>query len=176
MKLQRELADRTGGLLQGGRIRWVDAPNIHVTLKFLGEVDDALVPMIEDRLRALTRPLFPFEVACCEVGAFPSLDRPRVLWAGLDEKGAEVMGLLRQTIERELGELGFAADERAYAPHVTLGRIKTTSAVDLNGVTQDLAKVSFGTSFLKDIVLFESRLSADGASYHVRRRFLLGEA
>ncbi len=170
--VQREVAAL---LKDESAVRWVAPPDIHVTLKFLGEVDEAMLPMLDDALTRISRPLFPFEVNCCRLGGFPDLAHPQILWAGLDAKGAEVMGLLRQTIERDLGELGFGADPREYRPHLTLGRLRTGAVIDAAAL-EAVADLDFGASFVKDIVLFESRRSAAGAEYVVRRRFSLGEA
>ena len=170
--LQAELTKRLGDDVS---VRWVDAPNIHVTLMFLGEVDEALVPLLEDSLAAMARPLFPFEVRCCRLGGFPDLEHPRIVWAGLDDKGAEVMGLLRQTIEHDVGELGLAGDEREYVPHLTLGRVRSAVSIAAEDIA-DLVDLDFGSSYVKDLVLFESKLSSHGAEYIVRRRFSLGEA
>ncbi len=157
------------------RIRWTDAENIHVTLKFLGGTDTPIIPLVEETLDRLTRPLFPFEVGCQRIGAFPSIERPRILWAGLDPKGAEVMSLLQLTIERELAELGFAPEDRDYHPHVTLGRVKSTRAIDMTSIATDLAEFDFGKSFVKDIALYESALTPSGPRYTVLNRFSLGE-
>ena len=169
--LRRHLAERA----PKGAVRWVKPSNVHVTLKFLGDVDEAMVPLVGQKLGELARPLFPFEVNCCRLGAFPDLERPQILWAGLDIKGAEVMGLLRQTIERDLGELGFAPDDRDYYPHLTLGRVKSADLGDLMGEFKALQASDFGSSYIKDLVLFESRLGPDGAQMIVRARYQLGE-
>jgi 2'-5' RNA ligase len=156
-------------------VRWVDAPNIHVTLKFLGETDPALAQLVDERLEKLVRPLFPFEVRCEGLGAFPSPDAARVLWAGLDPKGAEVMGLLRLAIERELDELGFSPDERDYKPHVTLGRVRARSTADLSDELSQFERMEIGECWVRDLVLFESILRSDGPTYRVINRYQLGE-
>lgn len=168
---QRELASRLGDV----DVRWVAAPNIHVTLKFLGDVEEAVVPILAEALGALARPLFPFEIRCCRLGGFPDLAQPRILWAGLDGKGAEVMGLLQQTVERDLAELGFPREGREYRPHITIGRVRDSAVVDSSQIA-DLVDLDFGSGFIKDIALFESVPTRDGVEYVVRRRFSLGEA
>lgn len=173
-RLQEELERQTEEI-DDVTVRWTDAPNIHVTLKFLGDTESSLVPMIESRLSKLARPLFPFEVQCQGLGAFPNFERARILWAGLDPKGAEVMGLLRLSIERELGELGFAPDERDYSPHVTLGRVKAKRRTDLSDVVEPYADLDFGGCYVRDLVLFESNLTPDGPRYEVLNRYQLGE-
>lgn len=171
----QEVLDLDVGELDDIEVRWTEAPNIHVTLKFLGETEATLVPLIEERLERLVRPLFPFEVQCQGLGAFPDPDRARILWAGLDPKGAEVMSLLRLTIERELEELGFAPDERDYLPHVTLGRVRSRRKADLSDVVDPYAPLRFGSCYVRDLVLFESHLSQDGPRYEILNRYQLGE-
>ncbi len=157
-------------------MRWVDAPNIHVTLKFLGEVDSSITPLVEERLEKLVRPLFPFEVRGVGLGAFPEPSSARVLWAGLDPKGAEVMGLLRLALERELEQIGFAPDEREYRPHVTLGRVRARTPADLSDLLDRFEAMDFGDCYVRDLILFESKLSSDGPKYEVLNRYPLGEA
>ena len=168
--LQQAVASRLGD----ANVRWVAAPDIHVTLKYLGDVHEATIPMLDDALTRLAKPLFPFEVRCCRVGAYPDLDAPLLIWAGLDDTGAEVMGLLRQTIERDLVEMGFAQDDREYKPHLTLGRLRGRNHNAKQHI-EEFVNLDFGSSFVKDIVLFESRLTERGPEYLVRRRFALGE-
>lgn len=156
-------------------VRWASPENLHVTLKFLGDTDEAMLPMLDDALGRLVKPLFPFEVSCQRVGAFPDMTRPRILWAGLDEKGAEVMGLLRQALERDIESLGFAPDARPYHPHVTLGRVKSKGAVDMTDLAGELGAYDFGSSYIKDIILYDSKLGPDGPQYTVRSRYPLGE-
>lgn len=156
------------------RVKWVNPSNIHVTLKFLGETERTLVPMLEETLAELTEPLFPFEVSCQRVGAFPDPHRARILWAGLDEEGAEVISLLPQAIERELEPLGFPPDGREFRPHVTLGRVKSRKKYDMIPIVNEFAGYDFGQSYIKDIILYESELTQSGAEYTVLNRFTLG--
>ena len=158
------------------RVRWVDPPNIHATLKYLGDTEASVIPLLEEALTALMRPLFPFELSCQRVGAFPDLRRPRILWAGLDPKGAEVMSLLQLSIEQDIVELGFAPEEREFHPHVTLGRVKSQRACDMRDAAREFETFDFGKSFIKDIALYESKLTPSGAEYVVLNRFSLGES
>ncbi len=169
--LQRQFSSRVG---DGLNVRWVEAPNIHLTLKFLGETEDALLPMIAQKLEKLGQPLFPFEVECQGVGFFPDISRPRILWAGMDTRGGEVLGLLQQAVERDLEELGIAEETREFLPHITLGRVRTTKAVDVSETIERFSDMRFGKSYIKDIVLYESRLEHRGPRYIVLERFPLG--
>ncbi|MFU8802739.1 MAG: RNA 2',3'-cyclic phosphodiesterase [Bradymonadaceae bacterium] len=155
-------------------VRWVEAPNIHLTLKFLGPTEAPLISMIRNTVENLANPLFPFEVECREVGCFPSPKKPRIIWAGLDKKSSEVLGLLQQAVERDLAELGIAEESREFKPHITLGRIKSTRAPELESILADYAGIQFGRSYIKDLVLFESILDHRGPRYEVIERFALG--
>lgn len=156
-------------------VRWVDAPLIHVTLKYLGEAPDTMVPELTRKLEALVRPLFPFEVQCRGFGAGPEPGRARLLHTELDHNGAEVMGLLRQAIERDLDAIGFPAERRPYHPRITLGRLRAPRAVDLATLVDEFAEIHIGSSYIRDIALFEAELTRNGPVYRVLNRFPLGE-
>ncbi|MBA2662774.1 MAG: RNA 2',3'-cyclic phosphodiesterase [Bradymonadaceae bacterium] len=169
--IQRHLGARGD---EGVSVRWVDAPNIHLTLKFLGETEEDLLPMIAETIARLGKPLFPFEVECRGFGCFPAPNKPRILWAGIDARGGEVLGLLQQAIERDLDELGFATEFREFKAHVTLGRVKSTQTIDLSELVERYANMKFGKSYIKDLILYESKLDHRGPHYHVLDRFALG--
>lgn len=172
--------DELQGRLRGAfgddlSVRWTEAENIHLTLKFLGDTPGDLVSMLGSTVGRLAEPLFPFEVECRGFGAFPRPDQPRILWAGLDAKSAEVLGLLQQALERDLQEIGVAADPREFLPHITLGRLKSRANPDLSELFGRYDELSFGKSYIKDLVLYESHLRHDGPRYEVLERFALGQ-
>lgn len=156
-------------------VRLVTPEQLHVTLKFIGEVDTSLVSVIETTIRDMTRPLFPFEFRTQGCGAFPDPTGARIIWAGLDEQGSEVMSLLNQTLERSLDEIGIIPDAREYRPHVTLARLRSETPVDLSAFLTPLKELEFGNSYVRDLVLMASELTKDGPVYRVVRRFALGE-
>lgn len=168
-ELQELLADR-----EGVRVRWTNPENIHLTMKFLGDTEDALVPMLRETLSDLVKPLFPFEVEAKGVGFFPSPKKPRVIWSGFDEQSAEVLSLLQQALERDLEELGFEKENRKFRPHVTLGRVKSRNKPDFTEFADQINDRSFGKSYIKDVILYESKLSSAGPTYTVIDRFALG--
>lgn len=172
--VQDELREAIRALDDPFEVRWVDAPNVHLTLKFLGPTELAMIPMIEKAVEQLASPLFPFEVECRELGCFPALDTPRIIYADLDKKGAEVLALLEQALERDLGELGVGRDPRPFRPHITLGRVKSRKSPSMRDIVSAYEGVKFGRSYIKDIALFESILDHRGPRYEVIRRFPLG--
>lgn len=175
MAIQAQLQDQLASTQPHARLRWVSPENIHATLKFIGEVDEAIVDPLSSKLGELVQPLFPFQVESVGVGAFPSPTKPRVLWTGMDAKGAEVLSLLHQMLDRELQQLGFPAETLEFKPHITLARVKSAQPVDLSAIQERFGAHRFGTSTVKDIILYESELTQhQGPRYTVLGRFPLG--
>lgn len=170
---QEELQETLAGE-EDIRVRWTSAENIHLTLKFLGDTEEALVPMLRETLADLVKPLFPFEVEARGVGFFPGPTKPRIIWSGFDKQGAEVLSLLNKAVERDLEQLGFEKEQRKFRPHVTLGRVKSRQRPDFTELGEEIGARSFGKSYIKDIILYESQLRSDGPRYTVLDRFTLG--
>ena len=108
---------------EGDGIKWVPTDNLHLTLKFLGEVDNTEVPRVCDVISGVTERFEPFELTFSGTGGFPDTDRPRVLWVGIQEDTdslVQMVGLL----EKELAQLGFKPEPRDHRPHLTLGRTR----------------------------------------------------
>ncbi|HEY3289401.1 MAG TPA: RNA 2',3'-cyclic phosphodiesterase [Anaerolineae bacterium] len=105
-----------------GFVRWAAPDGIHLTLKFLGDIDSARVPEVMAAIQAACAGVPSFELAVRGAGCFPNYERPNVLWAGIigDVKEATQ---LAQRIEAECSKLGFPPDERPFSPHFTLGRV-----------------------------------------------------
>jgi 2'-5' RNA ligase len=110
----REVAARAVG--------WLPPAGLHLTLKFLGDVEEARVPAIVDALRTVAGRHAPARIVIGGVGAFPTMARPRVLWLGVD--ASPRLELLQHDIEATCGALGFEVEGRAFRPHVTLGRVR----------------------------------------------------
>lgn len=153
-------------------VRWVRGDALHVTVKFFGEVVTDQVDAVREALRAATRntPVLPF--APGELGAFPSLRRPRVLWAGYESEAA--LELLAHRVEQRADALGFPVEGRPFRPHVTLGRVR--DGVPWPSAAADrLEREALQASFVADrLVLFESRQGAGGPVYSPVDSFSLG--
>jgi len=107
-----------------GGVKWEPVSKLHFTLKFLGSVPDSDISGIGIALRNAAARVPLFRARFGGVGCFPSAERPRVVWVGL-ESGREEMTFLRNAVEIELNTIGFALDKRQYKPHMTVGRIKS---------------------------------------------------
>jgi RNA 2',3'-cyclic 3'-phosphodiesterase len=146
-------------------IRWLPPANFHLTLKFLGDIDEAKVAPIA---AALERDLYPF--SCCTInakglGVFPDLKRPRILWVGL--VGGE-LNVLASRVEKSLVSFGFAAEKRAFTPHLTVGRWRQFdgSPKELGDEIEKWRGHDFGRSKIDQVTLFQSVLKPEGAVYH----------
>lgn len=156
-----------------GPVAWVAEENLHVTLKFLGEVAPGRIPEVEACLAESAGAAPPFDFSVRGMGAFPSETAPRVLWAGLREP-LELVGKLQQNMEEILSGAGFPREGRAFHPHVTVGRARGV----LPGKARDaffaaLADRPFGAAKASSFQLYESRLAPGGAKYSVLRDFPL---
>jgi len=154
------------------KMAWVAPANLHLTLKFLGQVETEAAEAVGDVLARGVAALKPFEVRAVGVGAFPDEQRPRVLWVGLvDESGA--LKTLQADVERWMEGLGFAREARPFAPHLTLGRVKEGHG-SVAEALQQFRDTGFGASTIREVTLYESRLRAKGAEYVVLRRAVIG--
>ena len=144
-------------------VAWVAPANLHVTLKFLGQVDEARVPALADALRARVAGHRVFDAAVRGLGAFPSPTRPRVLWAGLEDD-AGALAALAETIDACCAGLGFPRETRAFAAHVTLGRVREPRRQP--ALAEALAlPADFGRLRVEQVSLMRSQLSPRGARY-----------
>ena len=103
-------------------VRWTQPDQLHLTLKFLGDIDNRSLPEICTQMRAACEGIEAFSVALEGLGAFPKNKPPRVLWAGI-EQGAAQLSTLHQRLESSLHSVGAPNEGRGYTPHMTLGRI-----------------------------------------------------
>jgi 2'-5' RNA ligase len=148
-------------------VRWVQVNNIHLTLKFMGDVSTANLEALTEIIQAEALRHPSFELSVGELGAFPTTHRPRVLWVGV-QAPAELTNL-QQGIEQELARLGYKPEDRPFSPHLTLGRISR------NAGTQDFARIEtalsttkvgyIGAMLVKAVHLFRSDLQPSGPIY-----------
>jgi 2'-5' RNA ligase len=119
-------------------VRWSGPDNIHLTLHFLGEVTPVDFVKLDRALKAMPLPYLPFSLTIGELGCFPNIRRPRVIWTGIQ---GDTRSLLRlhQEVETLLKEtIGFKPEARPYSPHLTLGRVKPISSGQLAQLSQSL--------------------------------------
>ena len=146
-----------------GDIHWIKPQGLHLTLQFLGNIEQTRVEPILTALRQTASLQSEFRVRTQGLGAFPSLKRPRVLWAGLSGEG---LYELNTKIASALGVLGFPAEGRAFRPHITLGRVRSQRGWDpvLERVKEH-RQDDFGESLIDTVTLYQSDLEPSGTVY-----------
>lgn len=141
-------------------VRWVKSEGQHITLKFFGELDEAMVENIRTRLLSIDDKFEPFEATIKGIDAFPNKRRARVIVVTL-EKGVDIAKAIFNDIEVALLPLGFEGEKRDYTPHITLGRRKEQSPI----LERDIPDLN-GMRFIVDrLVMFRSTLTPQGAIY-----------
>jgi RNA 2',3'-cyclic 3'-phosphodiesterase len=155
-------------------VRWVNPEKIHLTLKFFGNIDESRIDPIVKSIERPTQTISPFSLKVRGVGAFPHLKNPRVIWMGLVD-GKEVLVSFQKQLEKELEKIGFEPEERAFHPHLTLGRMKSSKArEELTGRMERHQEEEFGDFQVERIVLFKSDLKPTGPIYTSLREIKLG--
>jgi RNA 2',3'-cyclic 3'-phosphodiesterase len=149
--------------------RWVAPETIHITLRFLGEVQEKRLEDIDMALTGLTWK--PFTITVRGVGFFPGTRSPRVFWAGME---APTMQSLAEQLDTRMERLGFEKEKRAFRPHITLARAKNTridSSLVLAAAKYE--EHDFGSFGVDRLYLFQSTLKPSGAVYEKLKEFLL---
>ncbi len=157
-QIQDELKKTVSG------VKWVRAEDIHLTLKFLGNIEEKAVEEIKEILNQIAAQTKPFKLKLSSAGAFPNPDRPRVIWIGMDEENKQG-SFLANLIEEKLVSLGIEKESRAFHPHLTLARVKFLK--DKSSVRNAFAslKVSPVEMTATKVTLFQSTLTREGAIY-----------
>ena len=156
----------------GADVRWVAIPSIHLTLKFLGEADPAIIPELADSLENITRLQSGLTLRLHGMGCFPGGNNPRVLWCGVEGE-IEKLSLLQQQVETACSRFGFAFENRDFRPHLTLGRVKgkgnLQALLDCIKMGSDLES-SFRTDHFN---IYKGTLKPQGAVYTVLKTIVL---
>ena len=163
--LQQRLARAVAG------VKWTEAEGMHITLLFLGEVDDRELVDVFRAVKSAAGREPPFAVQVSGVGAFPTQRRPKVLWAGITEGSAELRRVFGG-IEASLMERGiYRKEERAYTPHLTLGRISGEAEGEtLAAEIPKLADWNGGNSMVNEVLVYSSNMRREGPEYVVLGR------
>ncbi|MFA5389090.1 MAG: RNA 2',3'-cyclic phosphodiesterase [Candidatus Omnitrophota bacterium] len=151
----------------GADAKWLTENQLHLTLKFLGNIEDNMTQKISGVLSDISGSARPFAINFSETGAFPDLEHPRVICLGIG-KGAEHLEALNREIENSLEELGFKKEERPFKPHLTLGRVRSLKNLPnliktIKGKEKDLEPID--NVKIDKLTLFKSRLDPEGAVY-----------
>ena len=150
-------------------VKWVDPYSIHLTLKFLGNINANKVSEITGIIESASQGVSPFQLEVKDLGAFPNLRRPQVIWVGTTGE-LSMLSQLQQRIESGLEPLGFARESRKFTPHLTLARLRERVSPDeQQNIGQLVASIEFGEAFIftvEHVSLMKSQLTREGAIYH----------
>lgn len=176
--LRAQLASAIAGLREAGvpeGVRVLHEDTWHVTLQFLGSVDEAIVPALTSACRAAFAEHARFDLQLSGAGAFPSTKRARAIWVGLSPGHVELTQLA-STAQRATATLGFTPEARAFRAHVTWARAKPEADVRKLLEAYGLQSVAPLSARVHEAALFRSHLSREGARYEALARFGLSEA
>lgn len=174
IRLSSEVVDYLGGIIDslgmhGARVRWAPRRNLHLTLRFLGELHHAQV----EAASVFSPPLFkePIQLRADGLGAFPSLRSARALWAGVSvetDNDRERLSRLQNSTEHQAQAIGLAPEQRSWHPHITLGRVRAPSP-GLRPLIDDITTRECRSSLspVSDVVLMESVIPSDGVEYRI---------
>ena len=170
VELSDELAGPVGQLIHqlapdGPGVKWVEPENLHLTLKFFGDIDELETYDIAKCVSRAIQGTEPFAIRLRGVGAFPGRDRPRTLWVGVEE-GKEQLGALQASVENGLGELGYPREARRFEPHLTVGRVRDkVGQRELVSALRRCQEFDCGRAQIDEVVLFSSQLYRSGPVY-----------
>lgn len=173
IEIDRDIQNSLGSLINQinktslGSVKWTPNQNIHLTLKFLGDVETWELTSINQLLRNVANQSQSFTAVITRLGAFPTPNNPRIIWIGLE--APQTLFHLARTIEDSARNLGFDSERRSFTPHLTLGRVRP----GITGIQQDqlawtLRSISlpkYDPIQMNSITLFQSILKPGGAEY-----------
>jgi 2'-5' RNA ligase len=166
----RDAISRTTAPLQkgiGSTVRWVPAENMHLTLKFLGDVSPSNLEMLSQMLRAEAEMFNCFDLRLSGLGSFPNLKRPRVIFIGI--QAPPTLEALQRGIESAARRLGYESEERGFSPHLTIGRVRqNVTATEQQAIRRILEGTridSLGTARVDSLHLYKSDLKPTGSVY-----------
>lgn len=155
-------------------VKFVETENIHLTLRFLGEISEDILPRIFEVL-SITNDYHCFEMELRNIGAFPSVKKPRVIWIGCEDRTA-TLNKLYQALESGFRAIGLQPDDKGFSAHITLARDKFPKPNNnFEALANKYANKSFGIQMVKQITLFQSTLTSNGPIYTNIRDFKLKE-
>ncbi|MBI2560737.1 MAG: RNA 2',3'-cyclic phosphodiesterase [Planctomycetes bacterium] len=158
----------------GADVKWVAPENIHITLKFLGYIEDSQVVLVSQLIREATTSINSFTTVIKHLGAFPNVKRPRVIFVVAHEEGNN-LATIYSRLNESLTKLDIESESREFTPHLTVGRVKSLKNLTaLTDLMDSLKESSFGQQMVKGIVLMQSDLKPTGPVYKKLEEFKFG--
>jgi RNA 2',3'-cyclic 3'-phosphodiesterase len=158
----------------GVGVKWEEKEKFHITLKFLGDVNEEAIDSIYRVLSDALKGFGKFSVNYRGIGCFPDVKRPRVIWVGCVDNSGKLFEL-QKIVEERLSELGFEKEEREFHPHITLGRVKNLKNVER--LINKIESINFETepAEIAEVLIMKSDLKPSGSVYTILKKIKLGE-
>jgi 2'-5' RNA ligase len=156
-------------------VSWEKQENIHLTLRFLGEVEEEGLVVMKQVCAEIAADFAPFMLTLNGVGAFPNFRQPRVLWAGLAGE-IKIAAQLQKRLEERVDSLGFKPDDKPFKPHLTVGRVKSGKNARQAAALAEIYQLPALSFEVSEIVLMRSELHASGARYTTLAKSALSQA
>src|SRR3989344_3361192 len=169
-KIQDELKDGTN------KVAWAKPENIHLTLKFLGDIEAYKIDSIARLLEGAAAKSCSFDISVKGVGTFPAAGNPRVIWVGIEQSGVggSELGELYDNLEHKFAAIGFPKEERTFKPHLTLGRIKLLKDKKVfKERLEEFKDREVGQFTVHSLCFFKSRLTPEGAIHTRLKEYTL---
>ena len=171
VKISQEIQDKLAGIQDklkqaDAQVSWVNPDNIHLTLKFLGDIQETQIPDILEAMTASAKTVSPFSMQIGYAGAFPNLSFPRVIWIGVtdDEQGS--LKALEADLSPRLETLGFQEEGGRFQPHLTLGRVRSQKKKStLFRAIEGIVNIWVGVTSVDALYLIRSELRSTGSEY-----------
>lgn len=159
----REVQEELGTI--GADIKWVEPENIHLTLKFFGNIEETSIDLIIKSAEEVMVSFAPFTLKVKDIGGFPNLKNPRVIWVGIVDN-EKILSKFHKMLESRFEKIGFRGEDRAFQPHLTLGRVRSARGkAELIKRMEKFKGNDFGEFEVDKVVLFKSDLTKEGPIY-----------
>ncbi len=164
-EIKMEIDKMIAGFRQlNANIRWVKAANLHLTLRFLGDIPEESVPALADSIKGSTEGFGRFDLSLSGLGAFPNLRRPRVIWIGSGSGTDRLKGLAAK-VEQAVIESGFGKGDKPFSSHLTIGRVKFPKGLDQLLAQMEKTGYESQPFGVNEVNIFKSDLSPAGPKY-----------
>jgi len=148
------------------QVSWVPPENIHLTLKFLGNIEGAQIDDVVSGIRSSVKGLAPFQLQVGYAGAFPNISFPRVLWVGVTDDESGSLKALQADLSKNLAHIGFENEQERFQPHLTIGRVRSQkNRSNLLRAIESMVNIWVGEVPVDSVFLIKSELKSTGAEY-----------
>lgn len=164
-----EVSQKLSKTIPERSVTWVKPDLIHLTLKFLGDTPRSQIANLSQALAPIAVQQAPFVISTTQLGCFPNLRQPRVIWVGLDQSASNYLIQLQKAVEAATAPLGFPTEARPFSPHVTLGRVRREAssavAAKIGEAVKSAGPIEAVSDTIQAVTLMKSDLQRGGPIY-----------